>query len=541
MKRTLSLFLLTIGVLGGPAAARSATHDDLISLYQRFRKDVAVPVRADVADYSPTALAQRHRAASTAVDQIKALDDSAWPIPHRVDLMLALAEARGVDFQHRTLRPWARDPSYWATLDLGWGPKVETAIELPKLPFKGQAERTRLRQQLLAVPRTLALARANLTDMRGDLVRLGITQHAIETRVYGRLLRDLQRTDPALIAPAQSAEAASRAFGEWLGKQLPSLPQRAGVGRTEMDWYLRYVLLFPYTSDEMRTLGEREWERSMVFLKIEENEHRQLPMIEPITSLAAFEALRREADTELLDFLRKDEIMTVPDWLTIPDPEGPYVMPANQDPAIPGPFSAPIARNFFREAEDRDPRSLRAHNLPGHIFDVASRRRDIRPIRQDARLGFIDSSRIEGWAFYLEEALVQAGWLDSRPKAREIHYVLQANRAARLLPELKLHANEWDFDEALASLTGRTPKWMELTDDTASYDMALYLRQPGLGLNYYFGKLQIEQLLAERALQQGDSFKVKQFHDQFIASGLIPIALIRWEMTGKDDQVRLMR
>ena len=82
---------------------------------------------------------------------------------------------------------------------------------------------------------------------------------------------------------------------------------------------------------------------------------------------------------------------------------------------------------------------------------------------------------------------------------------------------------------------------MEKTDDTAIYDMALYLRQPGLGLNYYFGKVQLEQLLAEERLAKGDDFDLTKFHDRFIQSGLIPIALIRWEMTGKDDQVRTMR
>jgi hypothetical protein len=40
-------------------------------------------------------------------------------------------------------------------------------------------------------------------------------------------------------------------------------------------------------------------------------------------------------------------------FLSLPPPEGPYVMPANQDPAVPGPFDAPIDRNFFREAINR--------------------------------------------------------------------------------------------------------------------------------------------------------------------------------------------
>ena len=42
----------------------------------------------------------------------------------------------------------------------------------------------------------------------------------------------------------------------------------------------------------------------------------------------------------------------------------------------------------------------------------------------------------------------------------------------------------------------------------------------------------------DRALQLGEEFDLKEFHDEFLASGWIPISLIRWEMTGYDDEVR---
>ena len=263
-------------------------------------------------------------------------------------------------------------------------------------------------------------------------------------------------------------------------------------------------------------------------------------MIAPVTSLADFETLREDADAELLAFLRERDIMTVPDYLVAPKNEGPYVMPFDRDPAPPGPFEPPIQRNFFRETEDRDPRPLRAHNVPGHPLDTLNRARDQRPIRGRKRVNFLDSSRIEGWAFYLEEMLLQAGFLDGRQKAREIHYILQAKRAARILPELSMHSNEWSLDEAVRSMSPRTPYWME-PDDTAIYDLGLYLRQPGLGINYYFGKLQIEPLLAARAAQLGPAFDLKTFHDTFLAAGPIPIAQIAGEMTGDPGAVAEMR
>ena len=39
----------------------------------------------------------------------------------------------------------------------------------------------------------------------------------------------------------------------------------------------------------------------------------------------------------------------------------------------------------------------------------------------------------------------------------------------------------------------------------------------------------------------GHDFDLKKFHDDFLAAGVIPISRIRWEMTGKSDQVDTMR
>ncbi|MGB5345610.1 MAG: DUF885 family protein, partial [Woeseia sp.] len=355
------------------------------------------------------------------------------------------------------------------------------------------------------------------------------------------LAGELAQPYPSTAAAAMAAAEATDDFIDWLQNIEAALPAYGGIGVENYNWLLRHVLLFPYDWAEMRVLGEREYQRSMVFLKMEEHRHAGQPMIEPANTMAEFERRRAEADAELLQFLDRQEIMTVPDWLVPPVGEGPYLLPADRDPAKQGPFEATINRHFFRETEDRDPRPLRAHNLPGHLLDALSMERDERPIRGDRRLYFIAGTRSEGWAFYLEELIQQTGFLDDRPKAREINYILQAKRAARVLPELMLHANEWTYEQALASLTTRTPYWMGPDDPIARFDLELYLRQPGYGIGYYMGKVQLESLFAEVALDRGRQFDMKQFHDDFLAAGVIPISLIRWEMTGRDDQVVKMR
>ena len=50
--------------------------------------------------------------------------------------------------------------------------------------------------------------------------------------------------------------------------------------------------------------------------------------------------------------------------------------------------------------------------------------------------------------------------------------------------------------------------------------------------------LQMQRLLADRKRQQGDDFVLGTFHDELMADGWLPLSLIRWEMTGLDDEVR---
>ena len=51
------------------------------------------------------------------------------------------------------------------------------------------------------------------------------------------------------------------------------------------------------------------------------------------------------------------------------------------------------------------------------------------------------------------------------------------------------------------------------------------------------GKIEIERLLAERAIQLGDRFTLKRFMDEFATVGVIPVSMVRWELTGYDNEV----
>ena len=57
-------------------------------------------------------------------------------------------------------------------------------------------------------------------------------------------------------------------------------------------------------------------------------------------------------------------------------------------------------------------------------------------------------------------------------------------------------------------------------------------------MTYIIGKLQFEHLLRDRARQLGGEFDLRKFHDEFMSFEIIPLSLIRWEMTGLDDEIK---
>ncbi|MBT8404769.1 MAG: hypothetical protein KJP18_12990, partial [Gemmatimonadetes bacterium] len=131
---------------------------------------------------------------------------------------------------------------------------------------------------------------------------------------------------------------------------------------------------------------------------------------------------------------------------------------------------------------------------------------------------------------------------DESPRSREIVWILLAQRAARGLGSLYAHANEMTMAEAGAVHVAWTPRgWMNTEPELLQFEQQLYLRQPGYGTSYVTGKFLLEQLLAscaQQADEHGETFVLREFFAELNAAGNIPLSLIRWEMTGLDDEIR---
>jgi uncharacterized protein (DUF885 family) len=171
-----------------------------------------------------------------------------------------------------------------------------------------------------------------------------------------------------------------------------------------------------------------------------------------------------------------------------------------------------------------------------HWFDLGRMAHEPHPdpIRRGPLLYNIFVTRTEGHATGWEEMMLQAGMFDTRPRSRELIYVLLAERAARALGDLRMHANAFTLEQAAQFASANTPRgWLRLDGKTVREEQHLYLQQPAYGTSYITGKVQVETLLFERNQQLGERFRLKGFMDAFNAAGLIPVSLLRWELTGQ--------
>jgi uncharacterized protein (DUF885 family) len=127
------------------------------------------------------------------------------------------------------------------------------------------------------------------------------------------------------------------------------------------------------------------------------------------------------------------------------------------------------------------------------------------------------------------------GLCDSRPRSRELVYVLLAQRAARALGELRMHASQFSLEQAARFASENTPRgWLRLSGQTVWFEQLLYLQQPGYGTSYLIGKIELEGILSRKL---GSGSTLRQINDERDAAGLVPASLLRWELTGDSSRV----
>lgn len=542
--RMIGMVGVLLAIVAAPVRAAPSPPEPLTSLFTAWRAFAQPAAVNGVVAYDPAAMTRTAAGLTQLRARLDALDRSGWSIAAQDDARLIGAEMDGLDFALRVLRPWARDPSFYATIfgeesdvPAHEGPSAAPTIDLFHYRWPlSRADDGALTAALDAVPRMLDGARITLAssdahdlwaygdrafrEQSATLAALGAGTLRMRT-LDGHILADMSGASPALRQAIGRAKAATDAFADWIVAEAPRRTGPSGVGKAAYDWHAAHVQLSPYDWDHQAALLRRELDRALASLRLEEARNRSLPPITPIDDPAAYRAMAAARTRRFADFLVATGLM----------PDRPYFRAALDNQT--SDYVAPGARMFFDHGTALDPLPLLSHST--HWIELARTRHEPNPdpIRRTAPLYNIFADRSEGFATAMEEIVLHAGLYDDMPRAREIVWIMLANRAARGLASLYVQANMMTLAEAGRFHAEWTPRgWSDPSSKLVGFEQLLYLRQPGYGPSYVVGKAQLDALLAKASHAADQAKRPFVLGDAFaaiVAAGIVPPALIEAE------------
>lgn len=500
-----------------------------------------------VRDWSEAAVARQRADLAEFERRWKAMSADSWPVRQKVDYRLIGSALARVRWELDVNPRWQRDPTFYLEQTAG---ALQEEL-LPPPPFS-EASSLEIVTRVENIPSILQQAKANLQGI-APFARLAV---ASLSDIDVRLSRVERGVSPLLTSDELRARfrtampKASRAlidYREWLEQELPTMRQDFALGDKAYGFFLHRVALLPYSVEQLLTMARQDFDRVLSFEVYERQHNVGVPELKMAASPEEEVARMARDEESIRRYLVDHEILTVsanlPHWTMRPMPD--YLAALDGFGELDD-FTGPSRLHqdgtrwmyppsnhlpYFHDAYARDPRTTGVHEgVPGHFFQLSLSRRNPDPIRRQ----YYDSGANEGIGFYAEEMMLQAGLYDDSPRSREIIYNFARLRALRVEVDVKLALGEFTISQAADYLVRTVP----MDRKTAEAEAADFATAPGLAIAYEIGKLQIERMLAERRLQQGNQFNLRQFHDYLWSNGNVPLSLQRSELLKLDDDLR---
>jgi uncharacterized protein (DUF885 family) len=501
-------------------------------------------------DWSAASIARQRRALTDYETRWKQMNTRGWSISQQVDYRLVGSAMARVRWDLDLNRRWERDPSFY--LDQTLTALLEALVQPP--PFDARRSRE-IVVRMEEIPEILADGKKNLHPVR-PFAQLAIAdlQH-IRPRVQrvaaevAPMLHEETGVAAKFKEATEKTIAALESYQSWLQQDLDKMPSSAAVGRANYEFFLNQIALLPYSPEQLFAISAQEWARAVSFEQYEKVRNQGLPDLKLAANLDEQIATSQREELAIRKFLDNKGILTVPaeirHYTLRPVPD---YLDALADFGELDDFTGPSRLNddgvrwisppgqklgYFWLATAKDVRPDMVHEgVPGHYFQMCLSWKHEDPIRRH----YYDSGANEGIGFYAEEMMLQAGLFDDSPRTREIIYNFMRLRALRVEVDVKLALGTFTIKQAADYLAQRVP----MDQKTAEAEAALFATTPGQAISYQIGKNEILRFLADAKVAQGDKFNLRAFDDFLWKNGNVPIALLRWEYLGKDDDIRTL-
>ena len=214
-------------------------------------------------------------------------------------------------------------------------------------------------------------------------------------------------------------------------------------------------------------------------------------------------------------------VIETPSFIRHLIPFAAYYRPARFDPTPVGTYivTPPSSSEMMREHNRAAISNTSVHEAyPGHHLQLSAAMTNPSLVRL-----FDDSPEFdEGWAFYCERMMKEAGF-DDTPTGWYVVHTDAIWRATRIILDVGLHRGLIGFDDAVERLMSETG----FERPAAVAEVKRYTSTPTYQLSYLFGRHLVERLRADVERHEGAAFDRRRFHDTLIYGGTMPVTYAR--------------
>jgi uncharacterized protein (DUF885 family) len=140
---------------------------------------------------------------------------------------------------------------------------------------------------------------------------------------------------------------------------------------------------------------------------------------------------------------------------------------------------------------------------------------------------------VEGWALYAESLGKELGLYDD-PYQYFGMLSMEIHRAIRLVVDTGIHSKGWTREQAIQYSLDNEAE----SETSIIVAIERYMATPAQAVSYKIGQLKISELRKRAEDALGESFNIKEFHNQVLNSGSLPLVLLEekinaWIATSK--------
>ena len=505
-------------------------------------------------DFSRGAIDAQARALGGFARRLAAIDPARLTDVERLERPAIEAHIRSRLFELETIRTWERNPQAYGDL-LSTSLAGQALFDYAPIAERGRRVLSKLRQ----VPRLMDAARENIKEPPGIFVKVGLESlRGAERFIEEDLPRAFSALDDLHIlgdladASTEAAHAIGAAIRHFEEDVAPRARGSFRLGRENFEQKLALEEGITLGADKLLAIATRELDAT------QEEFRRAASRLDGADPMAAWQKAKQQHPAagalvstaqeqldELRAFIARQGLVTVPEGTAVvvgPTPR--FYRWTFASMWTPGPFETRPQRAYYYITdpdpswpEDKQEAHLRDFNdgalwsisihevYPGHFLHYQHLRQLTSSFRKS--ILFSSTAMVEGWAHYVEQMMVEAGFRRNEATVRLGQLAEALIRLCRTIVGIRLHCEDLSVEQGVRFF--RDNAYLE--ESAARREAERGTFDPSYVL-YSLGKLAILKLREDARAREDASFSLRRFHDTLLGNGTVPLWLHRRLMLG---------